>query len=195
MHQPRGARGGERSRRQYFYIHQDYCIQQAWRKFQFDLDRRDFRQLDSAGNQRYINGVAQVFETYGAGWSQLCAELPPLRLLFPLPREAPRARARAKESQPSPSRAARGRGSKKRPAQPTLRLSPKPSLRQSRSNPLGLLRRRLATRPAHLQSRRPLHLEVEGLDLELLLLVACRWQRPRLKGRRHRAEKRCTDRA
>ena len=42
------------------------------------LDREDFRRLDAAGNQRYIDGVAQVYDTYGADWTQLCAEVPGL---------------------------------------------------------------------------------------------------------------------
>ena len=118
----------------------------------------------------------------------------PLLLWFLLQRAAPR--GKAKESQPTPNVAARGRGSKKRPAQPIQRRSPRPSRKRSPSNPrLELLHRRLATPLARLQPRRPSHLEVEGLDLELLRLAACRWQRPRLEGRRHRQSRRAPRRS
>ena len=115
MHQPRGARGGERSRRQYFYIHQDYCIQQAWRKYQYNLDRQDFRQLDAAGNQRYINGVAQVFETYGADWSQLCAEVPALAAVVPVAKGGNKGRGKGKGKPAEPKQAGKGQGQQEAP--------------------------------------------------------------------------------
>ena len=124
MHQPRGARGGERSRRQYFYIHQDYCIQQAWRKFQFDLDRRDFRQLDSAGNQRYINGVAQVFETYGADWSQLCAELPALAAAVPTGKGGTKGKAKGKGKPAEPKQGGKGQGQQEAPGTANPKAKP-----------------------------------------------------------------------
>ena len=34
-----------------------------WRRFRFSLLREDFRRLDQAGNDQYINGVAQVHDT------------------------------------------------------------------------------------------------------------------------------------
>ena len=115
MHQPRGARGGERSRRQYFYVHQDYCIQQASRRYQYDLDRQDFRQLDAAGNQRYINGVAQVYETYGADWSQLCAEVPALAAVVPVAKGGNKGRGKGKGKPAEPKQAGKGQGQQEAP--------------------------------------------------------------------------------
>ena len=108
MHQPRGATGAERSRRQYFYIHQDYCIQEAWRRFQYDLQREDFRRLDGAGNQRYIDGVAQAYDTYRADWSLLCAELPGLAVVVPVAKGGNKGRGKGKGKQQQPAEAKQG---------------------------------------------------------------------------------------
>ena len=96
-------RGGERSRRQYFYIHQDYCIQEAWRRFQYDLQREDFRRLDNAGNQRYIDGVAQAYDTYAANWSILCAELPGLAIVVPVAKGGTKGQGKGKGKQQQPA--------------------------------------------------------------------------------------------
>ena len=72
----------------------------------------------------------------------------PLLLWFLLQRAAPRGKAKAKESQPTPNVAERGRGSKKRPAQPIPRRSPRPSRKRSPSNPrLELLHRKARDTP------------------------------------------------
>ena len=122
MNQPRGARGGERNRRQQFYVHQDYCIQQAWRRYQYTLAREDFRQLDAAGNNRYINGVAQVFETYGADWSQLCAEVPALAAVVPVAKGGTKGKGKGKPA--DPKRGGKGQGQQEAPGTANPKAKP-----------------------------------------------------------------------
>ena len=82
--QPRGSRGGERSQRQAFYIHQDFAIVEANCRFGFALQRQDYRALDAAGNDRYIAGITQVYNSYAATWTLLCRELPALAAVVPV---------------------------------------------------------------------------------------------------------------
>ena len=124
MNQPRGARGGERNRRQQFYVHQDYCIQQAWRRYQYTLGREDFRQLDAAGNNRYINGVAQVFETYGADWSQLCAEVPALAAVVPVAKGGTKGQGKGKGKPADPKRGGKGQGQQEAPGTANPKAKP-----------------------------------------------------------------------
>ena len=152
MHQPRGARGGERSRRQYFYIHQDYCIQEAWRRFQYDLQREDFRRLDNAGNQRYIDGVAQAYDTYAANWSLLCAELPGLAIVVPVAKGGNKGQGKGKgKQQPAEAKqGGKGQGQQGTPGvanpkakpqatpkaeQPTATKAPQPKARDTPGTP------------------------------------------------------------
>ena len=80
----RGDRAGERKRRQVFYTWQDYAIEEARKRFGYMLSRGDFRQLDGAGRQPYIDAIQQVYDSWGASWRLLCNELPELdRLVAP----------------------------------------------------------------------------------------------------------------
>ena len=146
MNQPRGARGGERNRRQQFYVHQDYCIQQAWRRYQYTLGREDFRQLDAAGNQRYSNGVAQVFETYGADWSQLCAEVPALAAVVPVAKGGTKGQGKGKGKPADPKRGGKGQGQQEAPGTANPKAKPQ-AVPKAEPKPAGLETQSSSTRP------------------------------------------------
>ena len=124
MNQPRGARGGERNRRQQFYVHQDYCIQQAWRRYQYTLGREDFGSWTRRATIGTLTASPRSSRPTGLTGASCVPKCLPLLLWFLLQRAAPRGKAKAKESQPTPNVAARGRGSKKRPAQPIQKAKP-----------------------------------------------------------------------
>ena len=84
MSAPRGDRGGERKRRQHFYICQDYCISEARRLFGFTLPREDFRELDSHGRDEHIGAIVGTYDNYGCDWSDLCAQVPELAAAVPV---------------------------------------------------------------------------------------------------------------
>ena len=84
MSAPRGDRGGERKRRQHFYVCQDYCIGEARRLFGFALPREDFRELDSHGRDAHIAAIVGIYDTYGADWTDLCAQVPELAAAVPV---------------------------------------------------------------------------------------------------------------
>ena len=83
MSAPRGDRGGERKRRQHFYVCQDYCISEAKRLFGFTLPREDYRELDSHGRDGHIGAIVGTYDNYGSDWSDLCAQVPELAEVVP----------------------------------------------------------------------------------------------------------------
>ncbi|CAE7203486.1 unnamed protein product [Symbiodinium sp. CCMP2592] len=120
--QPRGDRGGERRRRQVFYTHQDYAIDQANRLFGFTLPREDFRVLEGGGHQRHLDGIRDIYDSYAADWNRLCQVLPALAAVVPV-------------SKGGAKGAGKGKGKGKAKPQPTSPATPASGSRDTAGTP------------------------------------------------------------
>ena len=140
-----------------------------------------------------------MYDTYGADWTRLCAQVPGLAAVVPAAKGGNKGRGKGKGKQQQPAEAkqgGKGQGQQGAPgvANPKA-ISPKPPLRQSNPRPgKHHSQRLLEIRPGRRQWLRQLRLE----DLVLhLRLVACRWQRPnpRPKGQRYWQSRRAPHRS